>query len=66
MDTNDHKTTRITLERVMVTTVRHKSGEPVYCDLCHRAIEVGVRTVIESPDTKLLTTDLKHIDNEEK
>ena len=34
--------TRITLERVTVTTIRRRDGaQPVYCDICKQMIEAA-------------------------
>ncbi len=66
MNEHEHRNTRITLERVTVTTIRRRSGEPVYCDLCRCEIEVGAGTAIEQHETKLLTTGEEQIVKKEK
>lgn len=47
--------TRITLERVTVTTIRRASAQqPVYCEICRRVIEADelpLKTLLQSGET---------------
>ena len=47
MHKHDTGKTRITLERVTVTTIRRREGEqPVYCEICKQLIEPGAEPLL--------------------
>jgi len=66
MANHEHKSTRVTLERVTVTTFRRRRTEPIYCELCRCEIEAGAGRAIDRNKTKLLTTGEEQLNTEEK
>ena len=56
MEDQEHKNNRITLERITVTTVRRRDGDPVYCAMCRNEID-AIRSAIEFDETNLLVAN---------